>query len=396
MLAARVHLKPRKALPFFGRHPWVLDSAVARVEGQPDDGDEIDLISDRDEWIARGIYNSHSRICVRLYSWSADESLDAAFWRKRIERAVAHRAALGYQDPEGATRLVFSEADGISGLVVDRYGPYLVVQCTALAIARRLDELLAVCHDLLAPQAIVLRTEKGVARREGIEPREGVITGELPSGPVFITEHGLRYGIDLVEGQKTGWYLDHRENRRAAAGYLRDLRVLDLFSYSGGFAIAALALGGAREVLAVDASQRAVALARANAELNGLARIRIEAAEAFETLDRAVEAGERFGAVVLDPPKFAQRREAVPEALRAYFQLNRRAVELIEPGGVLVTCSCSGHVSREDFQSLLARVAQRTGRDVQILEQRGAAPDHPISATCLDSEYLKCFICRVW
>jgi 23S rRNA (cytosine1962-C5)-methyltransferase len=204
----------------------------------------------------------------------------------------------------------------------------------------------------------------------------------------------VRYGVDLESGQKTGFFIDQRDNRQRAAGYFRGRRVLDLFCYTGGFALCA-ASAGASDVLGVDSSAKAVALAKANAELNGLANVRFEAADCFKSLEALGAEGRRFGAVVLDPPKFARNRQGVEEALRAYHHLNRQAVELLEPDGILTTCSCSGHVSREDFLHMLADVAQRSGRDIQVLEQRGAAPDHPTSATCLETEYLKCFICRV-
>jgi 23S rRNA (cytosine1962-C5)-methyltransferase len=395
MGVAQVWLKPRKVRPFFGRHPWVLDSAIARIDGRAADGDVVDLISDKGRFVARGLFNSQSRIRVRLYTWTAAEPLDDAFWRRRLEAAVALRRDLGYTDPHGAARLVFSEADGLSGLIVDRYGEYLAIQATALALALRLETITPMLVELVRPRGIVLRNERGVGQLEGIHLPDGLNWGQMPEGPVFIEEHGLRYGVDLREGQKTGFYLDQRENRRAAAGYCRGRRVLDLFCYSGGFGLAAVKLGGAREVLAVDGSQKALALARANAELNGLSNIHFQAGDGFEILDSLRTAGERFGAVVLDPPKFARSRAALDDALMAYHRLNRTAAELLEPGGILVTCSCSGHVTREDFLHMLAGVAQRSGRDIQVLEQRGAAPDHPVWASCLESEYLKCFICRV-
>ncbi len=395
MGVAEVWLKPRKVRPFFGRHPWVLDSAIARIDGQSADGDVVDLISDKGRFVARGLFNSKSRIRVRLYTWDAAKPIDDAFWRRRLEAAVALRRDLSYDDRTGAARIVFSEADGLSGLIVDRYGEYLAIQPTALAMAQRLSSLTPMLVELLHPRGIVLRNERGLAQVEGIHLTEGLHWGQMPEGPVFIDEYGLRYGVDLREGQKTGFYLDQRENRRAAAAYCRGRRVLDLFCYSGGFGLAALKLGGAREVVGVDGSQKALALARANAELNGVSNIHLEQGDGFETLDALRAAGERFGAIVLDPPKFARSRAALDDALMAYHRLNRGAAELLEPGGILVTCSCSGHVTREDFLHMLAGVAQRSGRDIRVLEQRGAAPDHPVSASCLESEYLKCFICRV-
>ncbi len=395
MATAQVVLKPRKARPFFGRHPWVLESAVDRVQGEPNNGDVVNLLSDKQKFIARGIFNSQSRIRVRLYTWDAGQSLDERFWRRHLEDAISFRRDLGYLEPSDACRVVFSEADGLSGLVVDRYADYLAVQPTALAMARRIEMLVAILVDLLKPRGVVIRNERGVAQLEGVDLPEGLYWGTAPEGPVFITEHGIRYGVDLTTGQKTGFYVDQRQNRRAAAEFCRGARVLDMFSYSGGFALAAAILGGAREVLAVDTSEKAVALARANAELNGVSNIQFRRGDAFETLDALVAAGERFGTVILDPPKFARSRTRLDEALSAYHRLNLMGVLALERGGFLITCSCSGHVTREDFLHMLSGVAQRSGRQIQVLEQRGAAPDHPVSVTCLETEYLKCFICRV-
>jgi 23S rRNA (cytosine1962-C5)-methyltransferase len=418
LAAARVVLRPRKALPFYGRHPWVRDSAVDRVEplsiaGEHFldlDGQTVDLVSDKGKFIARGFYNGKSRIRVRLHSWSPLESLDEAFFRRRIETAIELRQRIGYEAPgrnatenvpyseareTTAVRLVFSEADGLSGLVVDRYGDYLVVQVTSLAIAQRLEMIVSILQELLAPQAIVLRTEKNMAQIEGVVLVEGSTWGELPDGSLEIHEHGLRYQVDLHEGQKTGLYLDQRENRRVAADYVRDRRVLDLFCYTGGFAMCAAKLGGAAEVLGIDSSKKAIAQARANSELNSLSNVQFDVGDGFQTLDRLLDQEAKFDVVILDPPKFARNRSGANQALMAYHRLNRAALGLLPPGGILITCSCSGSVSREDFRLMLSGVAQKSGRELQILDQRGAAADHPVSATCLETEYLKCFVCRV-
>jgi len=404
---ARVILKPRKALPFYGRHPWVLASAVDRVEPTSLasehfldlDGQVVDLINEKGKFVARGFYNGQSRIRVRLFTWQESEPLDEALFRRRLAAAIDLRRKIGcepeHDRSETATRLVFSEADGLSGLIVDRYGDCLAIQPTSLAMAQRLELIVAILQELLAPRAIVLRTEKSMAQLEGIELPEGQVWGELPEGPLTIREHGLAYEVDLHAGQKTGFYLDQRENRRAAAGYLRGRRVLDMFCYTGGFAMAAAKLGGASEVLGIDASKRAIAQAQRNAEVNGLSNVRFDIGEGFQTLDSLIERGEKFDAVILDPPKFARGRGGASQALMAYHRLNRAAVELLTPGGILVTCSCTGGVTHEDFQMMLSGVAQKSRRDMRILEQRGASPDHPISATCLETEYLKCMICEI-
>ena len=392
---AQAVLKPRKARPFYGRHPWVLDSAIARIDGDVNDGDVVDLVTDAGKFVARGIYNSRSRIRVRLYSWIINQPLNEAFWRARIEAALALRTNLGLDARDGAARLVFSEADGLSGLVVDRYADWLAVQVTGLGIARRLDEIVGILRELTQPKGIYIRTEKGVASAEGIELRDGLHWGEAPRGPAFIIENGLRYGLDLAEGQKTGFYVDQRDNRLAAARYFKGRRVLDMFCYSGGFSLNASRHGHAREIIGFDSSAKAVALAQANAELNAVTNARFEAADCFKALDALKNNREKFGAVILDPPKFARSRSSVDDALRAYHRLNRQAVDILEPGGILVTCSCSGHVSRDDFYYMLLGVSEQSRREIQVLETRGAASDHPTSVTCLETEYLKCFICRV-
>lgn len=397
-----VRLKPRKARPFYGRHPWVLDAAIAGVTEHPADGDVVDLQADDGKFIARGVINSRSRIRVRLYTWREDEPLDAAFWRSRLTAAIELRKTLGLADDlDGACRLVNSEADGVGGLIVDRYGKYLVVHVTALAIERRLDELLPILQELCRPAGIIVRADEAMAKREGLKIGDGATgdllrtVGEVPTESVFISEHGLRFGVDLAGGQKTGFFLDQRDNRRAAASYLRDRSVLDVCCYTGGFSLAAAKLGGAKEVLGLDTSSRAVTLAQANAELNGLANVKFETGDCFKSLQKLNEEKRKFGGVILDPPKFAANRQALPEAMRAYARLNGLALQVLEPGGILVTCSCTGSVTREDFLYIVAEAAANAKRHVQILETRGASPDHPIAASCLETEYLKCFICRL-
>lgn len=410
--AARVILKPRKALPFYGRHPWVLAGAVDRVEpltlaGEhlvDVDGQVVDLYNEKHKFIARGTYNAKSRIRVRLFTWKEAEFLDADFFRRRLQAAIAMRRQLGYEPTaeqlaagasrsETATRLVFSEADGLSGLVIDRYGDYLVLQPTSLAMTQRAEMLVEILQQELQPKGIILRGDKQTTQLEGIELSADRHWGELPAAPITIRENDLAFEVDLSEGQKTGFYLDQRENRVAAAKYLRGKRVLDLFCYTGGFGLNAAKLGAA-EVTGIDGSKKAIAQAQRNAELNGL-NVKFEVGDGFQTLDRLGEEDQKFDAIVLDPPKFAKSRSGVNAALQAYHRINKTAVALLPPGGILVTCSCSGTVSPEDFRLMLSGVAQKSGRDIQILEQRGAAADHPVAATCLETEYLKCFICRV-
>ena len=395
----KVILKPRRAQPFFARHPWVFSGAIARVEGEPAAGSEVALFSEHGEFVARGLFNPHSNIQVRLYSWDALVPLDEAFWSERLDEAIRlRRDVLKLADSGSACRLVFSEADGLSGLIVDRYGDWLSVQLTSLALASRRELLTRLVNEKLSPAGVWLRTERGIRAAEGLEIADGLLCGAEPPRPLFIEEHGLRYAVDIVEGQKTGFFLDQRENRREAARYLKaGGRVLDLCCYTAGFAMNAVLHGAAREVLAVDVSEPALATARANVESNGLTQaIRFEKSDAFKALEALRDRGERFDLVVLDPPKLARHARGIAEALRGYHSLNRLALDVLVVDGILVTCSCTGYVERQMFEDMLADAARSAKRRLQILEVRGAAADHPTSVACKETDYLKCYIGRVY
>lgn len=364
------------------------------VETGVSHGDIVDVVTQDGQFLARGIYNRKSRIRVRLYTWDEGVQLDRDFWQARIIQAIELRQRLGYLDPEGACRVVFSEGDSLSGLIVDRYGPYLVFQPTAFGLAERLSLFAEIFRQLLSPKGILVRKDPAASAVEGFDVPEGVLFGEVPD-VVTIVEHGIRHKVDLRKGQKTGFYLDQRENRLAAARYLADRTVLDLYCYTGGFSLTAALRGPARWIQAVDSSERALQLARQVSEEHGLRNVEFVEAEVFPLLEKYVSEGRKFEAVVLDPPRFASRRGQIAQALRAYHFVNRLAVSLLEPGGILVTCSCSGRVSRTEFLQVLFGVAEKTGRTLQVLEQRGAAPDHPVNVFCPETDYLKCFICRV-
>ncbi len=373
----RIILKPRRARPFFARHPWVFLNSIARVDSptEPEPGTEVEVISHEGMFVARGLWNPRSAIRVRLYRWDG-EPLDEDFWRSRLVEALRlRRDVLGWVVPGGACRLVYSEADGISGLTVDRYDRWLVAQFTSLALYQRRDLLVRLLDELTGVDGVLVRTERGIAAQEGLDakPESEPAHGTLPAEPVEIVEHGITYRVDLRSGQKTGFYLDQRENRRAAAALVSGKRVLDLFCYTGGFALNALAHGEASHVLGFDSSAPAIEMARRNAVANGLGHARFEVSDIFQALDRLRTSGERFGLIVCDPPKFARRSKAVDDALRAYLRLNRAAIDVLEPDGILVTCSCSGLVDRPLFNAMLGQVAELSGRPIQILDQRGQA-----------------------
>jgi 23S rRNA (cytosine1962-C5)-methyltransferase len=393
----RIILKPRKALPFFSRHPWVFAGAIHSTSDRVSAGDQVIVEDDVGRFVARGLYNPNSNIAIRLYSWDESENLDEAFWSRRLDDAIALRRSICPEfQPESACRLVFSEADGLSGLIVDRYGDWLMVQFTSLALAARKDILVNLLQQKLQPRGIWLRTEKGIREAEGLELADGLLLGEPPPRPLIITENGVKFALDVAEGQKTGFFLDQRDNRRRVSEFVRGHRVLDVCCYTGGFALNCLVNGDAREVVAVDMSESALTLARSNAERNSVSdRLKTIKRDCFKALEELAVAEETFHTVILDPPKLARNRQGIDAALRGYYSLNRSAISLLKPGGLLVTCSCSGHVSSELFVDMLAQAALHENRRLQILEARGAAGDHPTSVTCLETEYLKCYLCRV-
>jgi 23S rRNA (cytosine1962-C5)-methyltransferase len=393
-MTARVILLPRRARPFYGRHPWVYAGAIAAVEGEPADGDIVELCSHSGHFVARGLYNSRSKIRVRLYTWDVEVPLDRVFFRKQLEDALELRRLIGLEGPGRACRLVFSEGDGLSGCTVDRYDRWLALQFTSLGLAQRREWILSALVELVRPTGIYQRTERGIGQLEGLDARDELVWGEAPPGPIEIEEGDVRFLVNLAEGQKTGFYLDQRDNRQAVAPLARSRRVLDAFCYTGGFGLHA-ARAGAASVLGLDQSEPALQLARENARLNGLENLTFVQGNVFEEMNALAERGERFGMVVLDPPKFARARHAVEEALRGYRRLQTLALRMLEPHGFLVTCCCSGLIRMDMLEDLLAQLASEEKRVVQILQRRGPAPDHPVSVSCLESHYLKCLIAHV-
>ncbi len=410
-----VVVKPSRQFPFLARHPWVHVQSLTETAAPWEVGQEVDLVQHDGTWLARGLVNPASRLRVRLYSWQQGESLDPAFFGRRIDEAIRRRILAGMVDDAAvvwgeapaspaaetergvnqdfsAARLIFSESDGLSGLIVDKYADYLVVQLAAGVIAARLEMLLDHLEHRLRPTGIYVRTDAKTAKKEGLEPVNGLVRGVEPSGNLVYAQNELRWQVDLGAGQKTGGYLDQRENHAAAAKYLKGRNLLDICCYTGGFGMVA-AHRGAASVVGVDSSERALAVARANQQANAVGGMEFVQADCFDYLQGA--AAGRFDAVVLDPPRFAGTRKQVSAALRAYGKLNRLAIDLLPPEGVLVTCSCSGSVSRSDFLNMLADVGRRAGRDLVILETRSASPDHAMRVACPETDYLKCFICQV-
>lgn len=400
---ATITVRPGRERPIIQRHPWVFSGAIDRVRGNPGDGDAVDVLGPDGEWLARGLWSGSSQIRVRLASWDPDQPLDWQWLRAAIGRAVSGRRHL-FPDEDSACRLVFSEADGLPGLIVDRYGPYLVVQISTQGMEARREQVVAALADLLAPRGIYERGDAEAREREGLPPAEGLLWGEAPPERLELRPLALpgaagprpRLQADLRSGQKTGTYLDQAANRARVAAYCRDADLLDCFCYSGGFSVYA-GLAGAARLTLLDSSAAALEMARAGLALNSVTTpAEYVEGDAFKVLRELRAAGRRFDAIVLDPPKFAHSQGQVDRAARGYKDINLLAMQLLVPGGILATFSCSGLVSPDLFQKIVFGAAVDARRDVQIVERLSQSPDHPILLTFPESEYLKGFICRVW
>ncbi|MCA1728636.1 MAG: class I SAM-dependent rRNA methyltransferase [Actinobacteria bacterium] len=364
-------------------HPWIYRSDVADATGEA--GDVVRVVDRAGRFLGHAFYNPKSEITLRIVT-REDEEISEAWFRDRIEKAWDYRISLNID--ANAYRLLHAEADGFPGLVADRYGDYFVLQVGAAAVERRLPWVVAALQDLFAPAGILLRGDASSRKREGLATKVEVLSGEVPDS-VVVHEGPVRYRAGLLGGQKTGSFLDQRENHLAAGRYARG-RVLDVFSYAGGFALHAARV--AETVEAVDSSGPALQAARENAELNGVSNISFTRANAFDLLRERSDRGESYDAVILDPPAFAKSKRDLPGAARAYKEINLRAMKLLAPGGILVTCSCSYHFSREIMEDTLRSAAADAGRAMRVREWRGQALDHPEILTIPETRYLKCAV----
>jgi 23S rRNA (cytosine1962-C5)-methyltransferase len=372
-----------------GGHQWIFSNEIREISGEKVPGEAAEAFDAGGSFVGAGYYNPGSLIAVRLLSRQRADIDGAEFYRQRIAAALALRRLL-YPEME-TFRVVYGEGDLLPGLVVDKYGDYLSVQLLTSGMERRKGLITGVLREMFTPRGIVARNDVSVRSLEGLEEKVELLQGDAPEDLV-IEEHTLRFRVDLLHGQKTGHFLDQKENHLLLKERVKGKVVLDCFCYSGSWGIHA-ALFGAREVTCVDSSQRAVALAEENAALNCFAGIiKCEAADAFERLRSLKGEGRSFDVVVLDPPAFVKSRKSLKEAMKGYFTINRRAMELLRPGGFLITCSCSFHMEREMFRDLLANAAQQARREMRLVEVRSQAPDHPVLLSMPETEYLKCFV----
>jgi 23S rRNA (cytosine1962-C5)-methyltransferase len=373
----------------------VFSGAIDRVDGHAEAGATVNILGSSGDFFARGAYSPSSQIRARVWTFEASEAIDAAFFRRRLARAVDSRRRLGLLDAHGACRLVFSESDGLPGLVVDRYGEYLVCQFLSAGSETWRSTIVDLLGELCAPRGIYERSEGGARHKEGLPSRRESLAGEQPPGELEIVASGARLVVDIANGQKTGAYLDQQHNRERVAAHARDADVLDAFSYTGGFAIACLRAAARRATL-IDSSADALALAERETAANNVHdRCRFVVANVFDELRTVRDAGTRFDLVVLDPPKFVHSADQVAAGSRGYKDINMLGLALVRPGGVLATFSCSGHVDAALFQKIVAGAAVDAGRTAQILERLSQPPDHPVATEFPEADYLKGLILRV-
>lgn len=402
-----VTLKPSKEKSLLRRHPWVYANAIERVEGKPALGATVIVRAHDGRFLARAAYSPHSQIRLRVWSFDEAEPIDHAFFKRRVQRAVAHRQA--FVRDTGAVRLIFGEADGLPGLIVDHYVEdvtgdlsggagrgQLVCQFMAAGVEAWKEAIVAALVGATGCPHVYERSDVSIREKEGLPQTTGVLAGDAPPDTLVTRENGVRYHVDVRSGHKTGFYVDQRDNRALVQAYAAGRDVLNCFCYTGGFSLAALG-GGARRVVSIDSSGEALALARANVEVNGFDAERAQwlDADAFRTLRSLVDEGERFDLVVLDPPKFAPAREHVDRAARAYKDINLSGFKLLRPGGLLFTYSCSGAIDGELFQKIVAGAAADARVDARILKRLGAGLDHPLLAAFPEGEYLKGLLLQI-
>ncbi|HZZ95282.1 MAG TPA: class I SAM-dependent methyltransferase [Usitatibacter sp.] len=383
---ARVVLKPGRDKSLRHRHPWIFSGAIARVEGDPGPGETVQVLAHDGAFLAWAGYGPSSQIRARVWSFDPADSIDEAFLERRIAHAVARRKGLEGSD---GMRLVHGESDGLPGFVADRYGDCVVVQILSAGAERWRESWPRLLAKLAGAKTVYERSDVEVRTLEGLKPRTGAMMGNL-EGPAHISEDGIEYEVDVVHGQKTGFYLDQRDNRGLARSIAKDAEVLNAFCYTGGFSLAALA-GGARHVSSIDTSEEALAQGRRHVELNGFDASKAEwvAADVFSQLRKYRDQGRRFDAIVLDPPKFAPTEKHVPNACRAYKDINLWAMKLLRPGGHLFTFSCSGAVGADLFRKIVAGAAADAQVDLEVRRTLGASADHAVSIHFPEGEYLK-------
>lgn len=388
-MMADVILLPGKEKRVYSGHPWVFRSDIARTKNDPQSGDTVRVTASNGRFLCVAVYNPHSQIALRVLSYR-DEAIDEKFIRERVHRAVAYRRR--FADLRSC-RLIFAESDGLPAVIVDSFGDVLSLQCLCLGMERYKDMICDALMDELHPQGIYERGDVPVRELEGLQQVTGVLRGEVPDR-VLMEENGVKFWVDVKQGQKTGFFLDQKENRAAIAPFVNGARVLDCFTHTGSFALHAAKFWAA-DVTGVDISEYACDFARENAALNGFNNVRFVAANAFDYLKEQCAAGEQYDVVILDPPAFTKTRAAVEAAARGYKEINLRGMKLVKDGGYLVTCSCSQHMLPGQFKEVVLSAARDARVHLFQVDYRTQGRDHPILPAAPETQYLKCGIFRV-
>jgi 23S rRNA (cytosine1962-C5)-methyltransferase len=379
------------------RHPWIFSASVKELEGRARPGDTVDVVDHRGRLLGKAAWSPESQIRARMWSFDANETIDDAFFKRRIAAAVARRQALPALNGQQGLRLIHAESDGLPGLIADQYGDTVVIQLTSAGSDKWRKAIVNALIKATGCVRVYERSDSDVRRLEGLEPITGWLHGEAPGGAITIEENGVRMAVDIVGGHKTGFYLDQRDNRALLGQLSAGKRVLNCFCYTGGFSLQALA-GGAREVISVDSSQPALDTAAANLALNpnlDANRAQWVCANVFDELRRLKDAGEQFDIVILDPPKFAPSAKHADTASRAYKDIALQGFKLLATGGLMMTYSCSGGIGLELFQQITAGAALDAGRDARIVQRLQGAADHPVALAFPEGEYLKGLLVQV-
>lgn len=392
-----VVLKKGKEKAVLHRHPWVFSGAIEKVLGKPANGEIIRLLNAQSAFLAFGFYNDQSRVAVRLLEWNETVTVDDEWFREKVRTAIAGRTHILSDGSTDTCRLIFSESDYLPGLIVDKYAGHLAVQVLTSGMQNAMPVIIDELNQLLEPLSIFDKSDATSRAHEGLETANILLAGNQPPELVMVKENGITYGINIAEGQKSGFYCDQRDNRQLLASYARGKKVLDCFSYTGGFTLNSLHKGAA-SVTSVDSSALAIETLAENIRLNGFETSTHNAikSDVNNQLRKFKEEGEKFDIIVLDPPKYAPSRSALDRASRAYKDLNRLGMQLLNSGGLLATFSCSGAMDMETFKQVLAWAALDAGKQVQFIYQFHQPEDHPVRASFPEGEYLKGLLCRVW
>ncbi|MDQ8052434.1 MAG: class I SAM-dependent rRNA methyltransferase [Pedobacter sp.] len=391
-----IELKKGKEKAVLQRHPWIFSGAVEKIKGKPENGDLVKVLNGKKEFLGYGYFNAQSRVAVRLLSWDEGEVIDKTWYAQKIAQAIQLRTDLISLEDTNTCRLIFSEADFLPGLIVDQYADFLSVQILSAGIEKAKPMIIEILVDLLHPKGIFDRSDATARTHEGITAENGLLWGDAPETFIEVRENGIKYHINIAEGQKSGFYCDQRDNRRVLASFASGKTVLDCFSYSGGFTLNAFN-NGATAVTSVDSSALAIETLKQNLELNGFnhkPHVSIQS-DVNKQLRNFKDEGRKFDIVILDPPKYAPSRSALDRAARAYKDLNRLGMLLLERGGLLATFSCSGAVDIETFKQIIAWAALDAGKEVQVVHQFTQPIDHPIRLSFPEGEYLKGLLVRL-